>query len=179
MTAFLDLYARHKAYVRRFLAKRAPQAELDDLEQETWLQVARSLHQFRGESDLGTWLCAVAKRVALTQGRRLRSRPELEYREETGELPCELEPDWGVTRDRVDALQRALLSLGPVKADTLVGYVVGGRDSVALARSMGTCPRTVLTRLHYARKGLAKAMREEPALASWVPPAPTAPEGER
>ena len=64
--AFRVLYDRHtprlKMLVRRLLGRRAVDA--DDVLQETWLAACRSLHQYRGDAQLSTWLTSIGVRAA-------------------------------------------------------------------------------------------------------------------
>ena len=64
--AFRLLYLRHtprlKMLVRRLLGRR--QLDAEDVLQETWLAACRSLHQYRGDAKLSTWLTSRRCRAA-------------------------------------------------------------------------------------------------------------------
>ncbi len=49
----------------------------DDLTQETYLRVLRSLPRFEGRSSARTWLLSIARRTVVDRFRLLRSRPRL------------------------------------------------------------------------------------------------------
>ncbi len=57
-----DMVERYSDVVYRFLVQRLDRAEVvDDLVQEVFLAGWRNLSQFRRDSALGTWLCAIAR----------------------------------------------------------------------------------------------------------------------
>jgi RNA polymerase sigma factor (sigma-70 family) len=60
--AFGELVQRHQSAVRRFLRHLSggDNALSDDLAQETFVQAYRSLPQYRGEGQFGTWLFGIA-----------------------------------------------------------------------------------------------------------------------
>ena len=66
-----------------------------DLTAETFLKAMKGLESFRGESDLGTWLCAIAKNQYLSH---LRKHPETLPLEEAHHLPLQCSPVGGEFR---------------------------------------------------------------------------------
>ena len=64
--AFRLIFAQHHKFIFRFLYGMVGEHHLaEDLTQETFIRAYRSLNTLRGESKLSTWLCAIAKNVAL------------------------------------------------------------------------------------------------------------------
>ena len=53
--------------ILRTLGREAP---VEDLVQETFLRVFRALPEFEGRAKLSTWICTIARRVALDELRR-------------------------------------------------------------------------------------------------------------
>jgi RNA polymerase sigma-70 factor, ECF subfamily len=69
--AAAELVARHAKALARFLAGAgAPEAELDDLVQETFIRAFRSVDRFRGQCQFRTWLLAIGGNVLKDFGRR-------------------------------------------------------------------------------------------------------------
>src|SRR5205823_11217502 len=87
--AFRTLFLRHRSDVARLVYRmlNAP-SDLEDVVQEVFVQVFRSLKDFRGQSKLSTWLHRVTVNVVLMHRRSARSRPVL-----TEEVPNELVAD--------------------------------------------------------------------------------------
>jgi RNA polymerase sigma factor (sigma-70 family) len=73
-----ELYTKHKGPVYGYLRSMCGHgAEAEELTQETFYQAVLSLHRFRGDSAVLTWLLKIARNVYLkAQRRRPPSAPE-------------------------------------------------------------------------------------------------------
>jgi RNA polymerase sigma-70 factor (ECF subfamily) len=67
---FADIYEVFRPKVLRYLVRLVGQAEAEDLAQEVMIKVSDALPNFRGDSQLSTWIYRIATNVALD---RLRS----------------------------------------------------------------------------------------------------------
>src|SRR5580693_5203017 len=78
--AFTEVYETHGKEVYNFLLRLCGDRHLaSDLFQETWVQLVRYAPRLRSDSNLGAWLCVVARnayrkhrRFVLLDGERLR-----------------------------------------------------------------------------------------------------------
>jgi RNA polymerase sigma-70 factor (ECF subfamily) len=72
---FAELYSRHKEFIWQVCYRYSndPQ-EAEDLMQEVFFKVYRSLHQFEGRSAFRTWLYRIAVNTARNEIRRKRRR---------------------------------------------------------------------------------------------------------
>ena len=71
--AAAELVARHARALARFLAGAGaggPDAELDDLVQETFIRAFRSVDRFRGQCQFRTWLMTIGGNVLKDYGRK-------------------------------------------------------------------------------------------------------------
>jgi RNA polymerase sigma-70 factor, ECF subfamily len=69
--AFRLIFAQHHRFIFRFLYGMVGEHGLaEDLTQETFMQAYASINRRRGESKLSTWLCGIAKHVALNALRK-------------------------------------------------------------------------------------------------------------
>jgi RNA polymerase sigma-70 factor, ECF subfamily len=76
--AFATLYQLHKKRVYAVCLQMSKNvADADDLTQEAFLQVFRSVNSFRGESAFSTWLYRIAVNTVLMKLRRRKSAPML------------------------------------------------------------------------------------------------------
>lgn len=167
--AFRALYERHRVdvarLVYRMLAGRT--ADLDDVIQEVFVQVHRSLRDFRGQSKFTTWLHRVTVNVVLMHRRSARSRPVFaddsmpETRVDGALLPDE-DAD---RRERMRAFARILDKLPEKKRDVFVLHELEGHAPGDIAKMVGAPVLTVRTRLFYARREIERLMRDEPCLA--------------
>ena len=177
--AFRTLFVRHKSDVARLVYRmlNAP-ADLEDVIQEVFVQVFRSLKDFRGQAKFSTWLHRVTVNVVLMHRRSARSRPVL-----TEELPGELVADDHQTlpdedvdrRERMRAFQRLLSRLADKKRIVFVLHELEGLAPAEIAEVVGAPVLTVRTRLFYARRELEAMLAEEPTLAGLAGLATSAP----
>jgi RNA polymerase sigma-70 factor (ECF subfamily) len=64
--------------IRRLCASLVNEASADDLAQETYLRVAKSIGRYRGESSAKTWLFSIAHHVSASHLRKKSRRHEFE-----------------------------------------------------------------------------------------------------
>jgi RNA polymerase sigma-70 factor (ECF subfamily) len=167
--AFRLLFERHRTDVARLVYRMVgPRAELDDLLQEVFVQVHRSLKEFRGEARFSTWLHRVTVNVVLMHRRAARSRPVL-----TEELPAgtledasSVHPDdEAERRARIGAFFALLEGIAEKKRLVFVLHDLEGLPPSEIATIVDAPVLTVRTRLFYARRELEEKMREHPLLA--------------
>jgi len=165
--AFAELFRQHRSVVTGIAYRMlGPNADLEDVVQDVFLQVHRSLPDFRGQAKFTTWLHRVTVNVVLMTRRRARSRPQYTHEEAARHEPTEVpSPAQDVARRRrVEAFQALLDKLSEKKRTVFVLHELEGMAPSEIAE-MVECPiLTVRTRLFYARKELAEMMRNEPAL---------------
>lgn len=166
--AFRELFLRHRAEVGRIVFRvMGPSADLEDVVQEVFVHVYRSLRSFRGEAKLSTWLHRLAVNVTLMHLRRARSRPRFADVPvpEAGDHAEHETPQHAAERsERVEALYRALETLTEKKRTVFVLHDLEGMAAKEVAEIVGAPVLTVRTRLFYARRELLAALAREPAL---------------
>src|SRR5206468_9740455 len=87
--AFAELFRRHRSDVARLVFRMlGPTPDAEDVVQEVFLQVHKSLGEFRGQAKFTTWLHRVTVNVVLMHRRAARSRPVF-----SGEPMMDTEPD--------------------------------------------------------------------------------------
>ncbi len=168
--AFRALYARHRGDVARLVHRMmGPAPDAEDVLQEVFFQVHKSLKDFRGQSKFTTWLHRVTVNVVLMHRRSAKSRPVL-----SEELPSDVSadhrsllPDEEVDRRlRTRAFLRLLDKLGDKKRTVFVLHELEGVSPQEIAEIVGAPVLTVRTRLFYARRELEAMIAQEPALAA-------------
>ena len=167
--AFREVFRDHRADVARLVQRmtgRAVSSDLEDIVQEVFLQVYRSIKDFRGQSRFSTWLYRVTVNVVLMQRRAARSRPVLqEASDETFGADARDLPDDQVARARrVAAFYRVLDRLSDKKRAVFVLHELEGLSPSEVAQVVSAPVLTVRTRLFYARRELLTMLRDEPAL---------------
>lgn len=169
--AFRALFARYRSEVARLAFRMmGPGVDLEDTVQEVFLQVHKSLKDFRGQSKFTTWLHRVTVNVVLMQRRAAKSRPKFVHGgPETVEQDPHLLPDDDAVRlQRMRAFGRTLDRLAEKKRTVFVLHEIEGMAPAEIAKVVGSPVLTVRTRLFYARRDLAQLLREEPLLAHFA-----------
>lgn len=166
--AFAHIFRRYRNDVARLVFRMlGPTADAEDVIQEVFIQVHRSLGDFRGQSKFTTWLHRVTVNAVLMSRRAARSRPVF-----TGEPSADLEVDQGMLPDedaargrRIAAFRRLIARLPEKKRVVYVLHELEGIAPAEIAKIVGAPVLTVRTRLFYARREIEEMMRGEPALA--------------
>lgn len=166
--AFRQLFREHHADVARLAQRMLGRgADLEDIVQEVFLQVHRSIRDFRHGARFSTWLYRVTVNVVLMHRRSAKSRPvfsdapdslvAVDHRPFADE---ELE-----RQRRVQAFHRLLDRLSEKKRLVFVLHELEGLAPGEIAKVVGSPVLTVRTRLFYARRELLALLAEEPSLA--------------
>jgi RNA polymerase sigma-70 factor, ECF subfamily len=166
--AFRELYARHHRQVARQLVFLVPKEELEDVLQDVFVEVFRSIRRFEGKSAFSTWLYRVAVHVAMKSRRkRARSRMDLvdDVPEGVDEKPLQIEVS--LSAERQARVEAHLAKLSPKKRAVLVMHDIQGIEASRIAEILDTNVLTVRTRLFYARRELEALAKGDPALAEF------------
>ncbi len=167
--AFRQLFDRHRHDVARLVFRMlGPRADVDDLVQEVFVQVHKSLRDFRGDARFSTWLHRVTVNVVLMHKRAARSRPTLDEELPAGtvEDPGSTMPDDEVDRrKRVAAFFDLLSTIAEKKRVVFSLHDLEGLSPQEISAIVGAPVLTVRTRLFYARREMEAGMRAHPALA--------------
>lgn len=166
--AFRVLYREHARRVASQLAPMVPRAELEDVVQDVFVEVFRSLKRFEGRSAFTTWLHRVAVHVAL-KARRSHSRRRIDAVEEVPEVvdPAAGPGEVSLSHERQQRVEALLQQLAPKKRAVLVMHDLQGMDYAQIAEVTKTPILTVRTRLFYARRELEALAAADPALAEF------------
>ncbi len=160
LSAFDALYHRTREDAARTLSHLVGRrADLEDLLQETYLQLLRSVKRFRGDSQFRTFLYRVCTNVALMHLRWRRRRPE----DVVSELPdavASSNPEGeAARREAARLVELALEGLTAKKRIVFVYHELCGMGPEEIATIVGSSPNTVRSRLHHARLEFAGAMK--------------------
>jgi len=164
--AFLLLYERHRTPVFRFACRMLGSSPLaEDVTQECFLAVLRRPEAFRAErASLRTYLCAIARHLALKQLRKrgeettVDDAPDDAAAQSNGNDPlCVV-----LQQEAAEAVRQAVAALPPLQREAVVLFEY---QEMSLADIAATCEidvGTVKSRLHRARERLRRT------LAPWL-----------
>jgi RNA polymerase sigma-70 factor (ECF subfamily) len=149
-----EFYRLYRAEVARNLHRMLGpgRGDLEDVLQEVFIEVFRSIPRFRGDARVTTWLYRVCVNVALQRLRKRKRRAEVSS-DGVAERATDETPERDLdTRRRLDAVYRLLDELSPKKRVVFILHEIEGREPKEIAGIVGAPVLTVRTRLHYARK---------------------------
>jgi RNA polymerase sigma-70 factor, ECF subfamily len=154
-TAFLRLWERLHPRLLRYLRVLGCD-EVDDVASETWLQVVRDLHRFKGEAgDFRCWLFTIGRHRAIDASRTRRSRGALltaAVARVVEHNPVEDEVLDGLSTEQAVAL---VAGLSRDQAEAVALRIIAGLDTTAVARILGKSPGAVRIALHRGLRALA------------------------
>ena len=140
-------------------------SEMDDLLQDTFIQVFRGLQNFRGEARLSTWIDRITVRVAYRHIGRAKKLPipveEFEHLPARGATP----PSQAASRQGVRQLYAALAQLPPASRIAFALHAIDGRSIAEVAEIVGAAKSATKLRVWRARRALLKIASSDPVLA--------------
>lgn len=165
--AFRQIYGQYKGMVAHLAYNiTGSQQDLEDIIQETFLQVHRSIRSFQGESKFSTWLYRLTINVAMQYVRQQRktagvkqSIDDLKNLSDDGASPEES----ASTTERRQILMNALSKISPKKRIVFVLHEIQGIEAKEVAKILRIPTLTVRTRLFYARRAIYRMLMEDPA----------------
>ncbi|MEY3013943.1 MAG: polymerase sigma-H factor [Pseudomonadota bacterium] len=165
--ALSELYRRHGRRVES-VARNVigPSDELEDVVQEVFIELHRSLHRFRGDARFTTWLHRVTVNVALQHLRRGKRKGWLRWLglDQVGNAATARVPagDRQVeARETVRALYVALDAVSEKKRVVFTLYELEGLSLEDIAATVGTSVNTVKSRLHHARREIFGQLQQD------------------
>jgi RNA polymerase sigma-70 factor (ECF subfamily) len=170
-TACAELVGEHQRMVVQLAVNLLDDRdEALDVSQEVFLRVFRTIHRFRGQSSLRTWIYRIAVNQARNRHRfwRRRRRADQVSLEDHVSVHGELVSTRQATPERElaqkelgDRLQRALNNLPFDQRTAIVLREVDGLSYDEIAFSLGVAIGTVKSRLTRARQALRLELRED------------------
>lgn len=174
-----ELFRRHRARVHASLYRvLGSNRDMEDLLQDAFLQVFRSLRGWRAEASLATWIDRVAVRCAyryLSQrGRRVATEPLDDREGEPGALASTGAgpgPRRQLARDGVARLYAVLDDLSPAARLAFTLHEIDGRPLAETAALVGSSVTATKLRVWRARKRIEAAAAADPVLREFLAPA--------
>jgi RNA polymerase sigma-70 factor (ECF subfamily) len=163
------LYERIRPIVartlNRLLGRKDP--EHQDLSQQTMVEIVRTIHRYRGECALDTWIATLAAHVVY---KHIRHR-KIERRFLSDVLPFEpVAPDQpalrATLRSTIDRVCEHLARLDPRRLWVFLLHDVHGYDLREVARIMSIGAAAAQSRLVRVRKELHARLAADPELAA-------------
>ena len=153
--ALAELYSRYQQHLFRYLLQLTPDYGLaEEILQDTFVAVWKSVRTFQGKSSVLTWLISISRRQAHNTLRRHKlpivDESELEDLVATGPEP----EDFALASIARDELTSAFKQLGPVHREIIVLIFIEELSYPEVANVLGIPVGTVKSRLSNAKRML-------------------------
>jgi len=170
-----ELFRRHRNRVHASLFRvLGGNRDMDDLLQESFLQVFQSLRGWRAEASLATWIDRVAVRCAyryLSQrGRRVVTDPLDDEPAALAVTDTEPGARRQLARDGVRRLYAVLDELTPAARLAFTLHELDGRSLAETAELVGSSVAATKLRVWRARKRIEAAAAADPVLSQFLEP---------
>jgi RNA polymerase sigma-70 factor (ECF subfamily) len=142
-------------------------SHMDDLLQDTFLEVFRSLPTFRGESSLRTWIDRCAVRVAYAHFARKARMPSLEAVHDLGARDPSAEERTSL-REAVRRLYVELDRLEPRQRMAFTLFAIESRSLREVAEVMESSVAVAKIRVWRARRTLELRAKKDPLLSEFL-----------
>ena len=163
-TIYAEYYPKIVGYLRRLVGD----AEAEDVAQEAFVKISRSLDGFRGESRLSTWIYRIATNAALDHLRRPSTKlfSRQEQGADEGDGPDDdplvdgapLHDTLLIRKEMTDCIRGLVNDLPENYRTVLVLADLEGFTNAEIGDVLGLSLDTVKIRLHRARLQLKKSM---------------------
>jgi len=167
--AFKLLYMRHHMRVFRFVARMVGnESTAEEVVNDVFLQAWRHAHEFKGNSQVATWLLAIARFKTISECRR-RSEEQLDERAaEIIQDPSDTPSTSMEKPERSDILKKCLAKLPPIHREVINLIYYQGKKVEEVAQLTGAPISTIKTRMHYARGRMAELLAEAGVDRAWA-----------
>jgi len=164
-----ELFLEQRATVHRALYRiLGSNREIEDLLQDTFIEIYRAVHSFRGDSTLSRWCQTIAIRVAyLAISRRRPPAVELALVEDTVASDADVRRHVQVR----EAARRLYAALDRIEAKQRIAFALAAIDGKSLAEVAELTHSSVFavkTRVWRARRELMRRASKDAALAAYL-----------
>ena len=144
--------------------------EAEDIAQEVFIQVYRSIHSFKGESKLSTWLYRIATTRALDLLRSRKSKKRFGFMQKLfgdGNEPLHEIPDFnhpGVAMDRKENAAKLFRAIAQLPDNQKTAFTLHKLEDLSyqeISEIMQTSVPAVESLMHRAKQNLRKILEKE------------------
>src|SRR5436853_7319723 len=157
--AAAELVRRHARALARFLAAAgAPEADLDDLVQETFIRAFRAVARFRGQCQFRTWLLTIGGNVLKDAARRFQQVRVVPLDDELRSRDGD--PHETAVAGEVEGRLREMLERLPhMQREVFLLRAQQGLEYEEIAAALGTSPGAARVHYHHAVRRLKESLQ--------------------
>jgi RNA polymerase sigma-70 factor (ECF subfamily) len=140
----------------------ANKSEIDDISQEIFANIWKSIDNFRGDSSIDTWVYRVAVNTALSYSGKSFKRMKLIINSDKEMLTdiIEQEDELQLYQEQFDRLQAELNSMSVINK-ALISLVLEGLNYKEIADIIGITESNVRVKIHRIKSSLRTKLKEE------------------
>jgi len=167
---FPSIYAEYYPKIVSYIRRMVGEAEAEDVAQEAFVKISKSLDGFRGESKLSTWIYRIATNAAMDHLRRPSTKQSARHVYDVGEDggpgndsivdSAPLHDTLLIRKDMTDCIRGLVNALSEKYRTVLVLADLEGFTNAEISDVLGVSLDTVKIRLHRARLQLRKSMEQ-------------------
>ena len=159
--AAAELVRRHARALARFLVGGgAPDAELDDLVQETFIRAFRAVAKFRGQCSFRTWLLAIGGNVLKDAHRKSKRARVVPLADDLHASDGAGDPHERAVAGEVEQrLQQGLSRLPRMQREVFLLRAQQGLEYDEIAVALGTTPGAARVHYHHAVRRLKEHVK--------------------
>ncbi len=154
-------FTRHNLRVHKFVLRLVDDESLaEDLASDVFVDVWRNADQFKGDSQVSTWILAIARFKALSSLRR-RKYDQLDEADAVAIPDLADNPEIIVEKkDRIAILRRCMSHLSAAHREVVEFAYCQDKSASEVAELIGVSANTVKTRMFHARKRISEMLQQ-------------------
>ena len=160
-TAATAIVSRHSDALARFAVNLGEREEVEELVQDTFVRAFGSLHSFRGDSALRTWLFTIERRLVLDRRRAARRAPAVVPVTETSAVTEFTALDSMVAAETEQQVREAIERLSPTQREVFVLRVSEGMSYRDIAGVVGSTEGAARVHYHNAMRAVKEYLSDE------------------
>ena len=166
---FQEIYTEFQPRILQYLSRMMDPAEAEDVAQEVFEKVNRSLDGFKGRSKLSTWIYRIATNTAIDRLRSASFKHSSQQTELEETTETKAKNDWTgqaqtstdqkiIRREMSECVREFIDRLPPDYSTILILNEIEGFKNKEIAEILQISLENVKVRLHRARAGLKKQL---------------------
>ncbi len=160
-TAATVIVSRHSDALARFAVNMGERNDVEELVQDTFVRAFGSLHSFRGESALRTWLFTIARRLVLDRRRAASRAPAVVPVTESSAATEFTALDSMVAAETEQQVRKAIEKLSPTQREVFTLRVSEGLSYRDIAGVVGSTEGAARVHYHNAMRAVKEYLSDE------------------
>lgn len=160
-TAATAIVSRHSDALARFAVNLGERNEIEELVQDTFVRAFGSLHSFRGDSALRTWLFTIERRLVLDRRRAAKRAPVTVEVRESSAATGFTALDSMVAEETEQQVREAIAKLSPTQREVFTLRVSEGLSYREIAGVVGSTEGAARVHYHNAMRAVKELLSDE------------------